>query len=55
MDKASVPGCMWVKAPKGTALLGMELVLVLDELAPVVLMLAAKAFCGGVSTPDEGV
>jgi hypothetical protein len=46
---------MCVKALKGTALLGVELVLVLEELDPVVLVLAAKAFLGGVSTPEDGV
>src|SRR5271154_1534453 len=35
MDSASVPRVMWVNAPKGTALLGVELVLVLAELDPV--------------------
>ena len=36
----------WVKALSGTALLGVELVLVLAELDPVVLVLVTKAFVG---------
>src|SRR5271154_3129436 len=31
MDRASVPGCIWAKAVKGTALLRVELVVVLAE------------------------
>jgi hypothetical protein len=45
---------MWTKAVRGTALLKVELVLVLAELDPVVVV-EAKAFAGGVSTPEDGV
>src|ERR1700685_4811982 len=55
IDSDSVPGSMWVKAPRGTALLGVELVLVLAELDPVVLVVVARAPAGGVSMPEEGV
>src|ERR1700677_4628587 len=48
IDSDSVPGSMWVKALKGTALLGVELVVVLAELDPVVLVVGASAFVGGV-------
>jgi hypothetical protein len=50
-----VPGSIWVKALRGTALLGVELVLVLAELDPVALVVVANAFAGGVRIPDEGV
>src|ERR1700677_117705 len=55
IESGSVPGSMWVKAPRGTALLGVELVLVLAELEPVLLVLGARAPLGGVRMPDEGV
>src|ERR1700684_3366778 len=55
IDSASVPGSIWVKSPRGTALLGVELVLVLAELDPVVLVVAASAFVGGVRMPEDGV
>ena len=45
---------MWVKAPRGTALLGVELVLVLAELEPVVVV-GVRAPDGGVRMPEEGV
>src|SRR6202034_1244845 len=38
IESDSVPGSIRVKAPRGTALLGMELVLVLAELDPVLLV-----------------
>jgi hypothetical protein len=43
------------KAVKGTAALRVELVVVLAELDPPAVAVAAKAFSGGVSTPEEGV
>src|ERR1700722_18733237 len=55
IDSDSVPGSMRVKAPNGTALLGMELVLVLAELDPVLLVGGASAFAGGVRIPEDGV
>src|ERR1700691_6264889 len=56
IDSDSVPGSMWVKALRGTALLGVELVLMLAELDRVVLVgVGVSAFVGGVSVPDEGV
>ena len=56
IERDSVPLVMCVKAPKGTALLGLELVAVLRELDPVLLLvLVARAFPGGVSTPEDGV
>src|ERR1700761_1916607 len=50
MESSSVPWVTWVKAASGTALLGAELVLVLAELEPVVLVaLVARGLVGGVS------
>src|ERR1700678_697604 len=55
IDSDSVPGSIWVKAPRGTALLGVELVLVLAELDPVVLVVVDRTPVGGVRMPEEGV
>ncbi len=56
IDSDSVPGSMWANAVKGTALLKVELVVVLAELElPAALAPRAMAFCGGVSTPEDGV
>src|SRR3984957_19345968 len=55
IDSDSVPGSMWVKAPRGTALLGVELVLVLAELEPVLLVVVARTPVGGVNMPEDGV
>src|ERR1700734_1074199 len=55
IESDSVPGSIRVKAPKGTPLLGMELVLVLAELDPVLLVVVASAFAGGVRIPEDGV
>src|ERR1700677_1543293 len=56
MESSSVPWVTWVNAASGTALLGVELVLVLAELEPVVFVGGgARIFAGGVSLPEEGV
>src|SRR3984885_7346559 len=54
IESDSVPGSMWVKAARGTALLGVELVLVLAELDPV-LLVGASELVGGVRIPEDGV
>src|SRR5271156_6765300 len=53
MESSSVPRVTWVNAASGTALLVVELVLVLAELEPAVVV--ARIFAGGVSTPEDGV
>jgi hypothetical protein len=45
---------MVVKALRGTALLRVELVLVLAELDPIVAF-DVRTFVGGVNMPEEGV
>jgi len=46
---------MVVKAPRGTALLGVVVVLVLAELEPVALVVDARAPAGGVRMPEDWV
>jgi hypothetical protein len=46
---------MVTKAPRGTALLRVELVLVLAELDPLVVVFGVRTFVGGVKMPEEGV
>ena len=57
IDSDSVPGSIFENAVNGTALLKLELVAVFAELGPLAVALrpSAMAFCGGASTPEDGV
>src|ERR1700749_261404 len=56
IDSDSVPISIFENALRGTALLKLELVLVLAELDPLgAVDPSAIPFCGGVSTPEDGV
>ena len=55
MESDSGPCTKWTKVLRGTALLGVELVVMLGELDPLEVPAETNPFIGGVRIPEEGV